>query len=135
MSLMMRILLIAGSLLTALYVLRRVRKSRMRTEDSVFWLIFSLILVLMGLLPGAVTGLAELMGVISAANLVFLIVIFLLIIKLFLMDQRISELHRQATETAQAVAIQAAETAGFLRDSANGKTPATGSQSKEETHE
>ncbi len=106
MSMMMRILLIAGSLLTAFYVLRRVRKSKMRTEDSVFWLVFSLILVLMGLLPDLVTRLASWIGVMSAANLVFLIVIFLLIIKLFLMDQRISALQRQTAETAQAVAIQ-----------------------------
>ena len=106
MSLIMRILLIAGSLLTAGYVLRRVRKSRMRTEDSVFWLAFSLILVLMGALPDLVTRLADLIGVMSAANLVFLIVIFLMIIKLFLMDQRISVLQRQAEETAQAVAVQ-----------------------------
>ena len=106
MSTAMRILLIVGSFLTALYVLQRVRKSRMRTEDSVFWLVFSLILVLMGLLPNLVTRLAYIIGVMSAANLVFLIVIFLLIIKLFLMDQRISALQRQVTDTAQAVAIQ-----------------------------
>ena len=105
MSLAMRILLIVGSVLTACYVLRRVRKSRMRTEDSVFWLVFSLILVLMGLFPALVTALAARMGVMSAANLVFLIVIFLLIIKLFLMDQRISRLQRQMTETAQTVAM------------------------------
>ena len=42
----------------------------------------------------------------SAANLVFLIVIFLLIIKLFMMDQRISALQQQMTETAQRVAIE-----------------------------
>ena len=106
MSTTMRILLIAGSLLTAFYVLRRVRKSRMRTEDSVFWLVFSLVLVLMGVLPDLVTRLASRIGVVSAANLVFLIVIFLLIIKLFLMDQRISALQRQTVETAQSVAIQ-----------------------------
>ena len=105
MSIAMRVLLIVGSLMTAVYVLRRVRKSRMRTEDSAFWLVFSLILVLMGLLPDLVTRLAGAIGVLSAANLVFLVVIFLLIIKLFLMDQRISALQRQATDTAQAVAI------------------------------
>ena len=109
MSMAMRVLLILGSLLTALYVLQRVRKSRMRTEDSVFWLFFSLILVIMGLLPDVMTGLARLIGVMSAANLVFLIVIFLLIIKLFLMDQRISSLQRQVTDTAQALAINERE--------------------------
>ena len=106
MSTAMRVLLIIGSVMTAGYVLRRVRKSRMRTEDSVFWLTFSLILVLMGLLPNLVTGLAEIIGVMSAANLVFLIVIFLLIIKLFMMDQRISALQQKMTETAQRVAIE-----------------------------
>ena len=106
MSTAMRVLLIVGSIMTAIYVLRRVRKSRMRTEDSVFWFVFSLVLVLMGLLPKLVTGLAELIGVMSAANLVFLIVIFLLIIKLFMMDQRISALQRQVTDTAQRVAIK-----------------------------
>ena len=35
-----------------------------------------------------------------------LIVIFLLIIKLFMMDQRISALQRQVTDTAQRVAIK-----------------------------
>ena len=118
----MRILLIAGSLLTAFYVLRRVRRSRMRTEDSIFWLSFSLILVLMGLFPGLVTSLAAFMGVISAANLVFLIVIFFLLIKLFLMDQRISALQRQVTETAQTVAVQAVnrDVSGHEKKAANG---------------
>ena len=105
MSMAVRALLIVGSILTALYVLRRVRKSRMRTEDSVFWLVFSLILVLMGLLPNIVSALARLIGVMSAANLVFLIVIFLLIIKLFLMDQRISTLQRQVTDAVQSEAL------------------------------
>ena len=109
MSIAMRALLIAGSLLTALYVLFRVRKSRMRTEDSVFWLAFSLVLVIMGLLPGAVAKVARKIGFISAANLVFLVVIFLLIIKLFLMDQRISTLQKQTTDLAQGLAIERRE--------------------------
>ena len=125
MSMMLRGLLIICSLLTAFYVLRRVRRSRMRTEDSVFWLLFSLILVIMGLLPDLVTSLADWMGVMSAANLVFLIVIFFLIMKLFLMDQRISVLQRQVTETAQQVAIQGRE--------AEENSPAGCEKQKEET--
>ena len=106
MSIAMRILLILGSVLTAFYVLLRVRKSKMRTEDSVFWLAFSLILVLMGLFPGAVEWLAVQIGFMSTANMVYLIVIFLLIIKLFLMDQRISHLQRQTVDMAQVFSIR-----------------------------
>ena len=105
MSWAMRILLIVGSVLTAIYVLRRVRRSKMRTEDSGFWLFFSLILVLLGIFPGLATGFAEFIGVQSAANLVFLVVIFLLIIKLFLMDQRISHLQQQLTGLIQDTGI------------------------------
>ncbi len=105
MSIAMRVLLIAGSVLTAVYVLLGVRRSRMRTEDSVFWLLFSVILVLMGVFPGAVMAFAEWIGVQSAANLVFLVIIFLLILKIFLMDQRISRLQQQSARIAQRMAI------------------------------
>ncbi len=109
LTLSMRILLIAGSVATAYYVLRKIRKSRMRTEDSVFWLFFAIVLVLMGLFPGAVVRISDWIGVQSPANLVFLIVIFLLIIKLFLMDQRISKLQLQMTQTVQRIAIDKEE--------------------------
>ena len=52
MSWAMRVLLIIGSVFTAVYVIKKIRRSKMRTEDSVFWLLFSLILVLLGVFPG-----------------------------------------------------------------------------------
>ena len=56
MSWSMRILLLLGSVMTAVYVLRKVRKSKMRTEASVFWLLFSVVLVLLGLFPEIAIG-------------------------------------------------------------------------------
>ena len=47
MSWAMRVLLIIGSVITAFYVLKKIRRSRMRTEDSLFWLLFALILVML----------------------------------------------------------------------------------------
>ena len=106
MSWSMRILLLAGSVITAIYVLRKVRKSKMRTEDSVFWLLFSAVLVLLGLIPEIAMRVSQWVGIQSPANLVFLVVIFLLIIKLFLMDHQISRLHNQLTHVAQHIAIE-----------------------------
>lgn len=105
MSWAMRVLLIIGSLLTSAYVLRRIRKSKMRTEDSVFWLLFSGILVLLGLFPGIAITLSNWIGVQSAANLVYLVVIFLLLIKVFAQDQKITKLSAQVTSTIQSIAI------------------------------
>ena len=48
MTTAMRILLIAGSVLTALYVLVRIRRNKMQTENSLFWIFFSLVLVILG---------------------------------------------------------------------------------------
>ena len=109
MSWSMRILLLLGSVLTAVYVLRKVRKSKMRTEDSVFWLLFSLILVVLGVFPGIAIHVSEWIGVQSPANLVFLVVIFLLLVKVFMMDQRISRLQQQVTRIVQRVAIDELE--------------------------
>lgn len=109
MSWSMRILLLLGSVMTAVYVLRKVRKSKMRTEDSVFWLLFSLVLVLLGLLPEIAIRVSEWVGIQSPANLVFLVVIFLLIIKLFLMDHQIAKLQDQMTHVAQNAAIEKLE--------------------------
>ena len=109
MSWAMRILLIIGSVVTAFYVLKKIRRSKMRTEDSIFWLFFALILVLLGVFPGIAIRVSEWIGVQSPANLVFLVVIFLLIVKLFTMDQRIARLQRQTTCIAQRVATDELE--------------------------
>ena len=79
MSWAMQMLLIIGSVMTAYYVLKKIRRSRMRTEDSIFWLFFALILVLLGIFPGIAMKISQWIGVQSAANLVFLVIIFLLI--------------------------------------------------------
>ena len=45
----------------------------------------------------------------SPANLVFLVVIFLLIVRVFMMDQQLSKLRQQVTNTVQRVAIDELE--------------------------
>ena len=109
MSWAVRVILIIGSILTTAYVLRRIRKSKMRTEDSVYWLLFSVVLVIMGVFPGIAIAISDWIGVQSAANLVFLVVIFLLLIKVFSQDQKISKLNSQITQTIQSIAISREE--------------------------
>ena len=59
----MRVFLIIGSVLSCAYVLRKIRKSKMKTENSLFWIFFSGILVLLGLFPGIADWFAGLLGV------------------------------------------------------------------------
>ena len=105
MTTAMRVLLIAGSVLTALYVLVRIRRNKMQTENSLFWIFFSLILVILGIFPQIAHWCAGLLGFISTVNLVYLVIIFLLVVKVFLQDQRLAKVESQLTKMAQTYAI------------------------------
>ena len=57
------------------WILRKIRKSQVRIEDSVFWLLFSLGLILLSLFPQLASWAANLIGVVSPVNFVFLSII------------------------------------------------------------
>ena len=101
----MRIFLIIGSVLSCAYVLRRIRKSKMRTEDSIFWIFFSVVLVILGIFPGIADWLARLLGVQSTVNLVYLVIIFLLLIRVFIQDQKAARTEAQLVHLIQTYAI------------------------------
>lgn len=101
----MRIFLIIGSVLSCAYVLRKIRKSKMKTENSIFWIFFSVVLVLLGIFPGIADWLAHLLGVQSTVNLVYLIIIFLLLLRVFMQDQKAARTEAQLVHLIQTYAI------------------------------
>ena len=44
-------LLIAGSIITFLFVMKLIRKSTVRIEDTLFWIVFSIVLILLSIFP------------------------------------------------------------------------------------
>ncbi len=105
MSSSVRILLLIGAVFTFLYIFKGVKKSRFRAQETFFWLFLSLLFVLLGIFPGIVDWMSRMLSVASPINLVFLVVIFLLLIKIFAMDRKIARLEHQATEMSQKIAI------------------------------
>ena len=105
MSLGLRLFLVIGSLVAAISVLCRVRKSRMSMENSIFWVVFSIVLVLLGVFPDIAVWFAELLGVQSPVNLVYLMIIFLLLVRVFIQDQRLGRQEQQISQMAQHMAI------------------------------
>ena len=105
MTLVLRILLIAFSILTLVHMVRKIRQSKLQIEYSIFWIGFAMMLLFMSLFPGAVSFFTGLAGIQSPVNLVFLAIIFILIIKLFTMTVKISELENKTKELAQKIAI------------------------------
>ena len=100
-----RLLLVLGSFLTLLFVLRRVRQAKVQIEDSIFWLFFSVFLLLLSLFPEFTTLVAKRFGFVSEINVVYLSIIFLLLTKLFFLSMRVSRLDSTLRELTQRVAL------------------------------
>lgn len=106
MSTTLRVFLILFSILTCHWVLRNIRRSKFKIEDSVFWIAASGFLVIISLFPQIVEWATDLLGIISPSNLVFLAVIFILILKIFQLSLRISQLESKLQSLVQSYAIE-----------------------------
>ena len=107
MSVILRTLLLLSALVTACWILRKIRRLKVKMEDAIFWMVFAVILTIMGLFPQITYWLTNKLGMISPANLIFLIIIALLVEKVFTLSIITSQLEDK-------VAILSAELA--LRD-------------------
>ena len=109
MSALLRVFLFLGAVFTLMYFLRKIRKNNLEIDYSLFWIIFSGVLVVVSLFPGIITWAAGMLGFISPANMVFLLIIFLLIIKLFSVTLKLSRLEQKIKTLSQNIAIKEAE--------------------------
>lgn len=105
MTILLRIMLLVVSVLNLVQVLVRINKAQVKIEDALFWFLFSGMLILMSLFPQLIDLGAELTGVQSSVNFVFLAIIFVLIIKIFRMSIRISQLEAKLQTFVQNYAI------------------------------
>ena len=106
MSIALRVLLIIVSVMNTLNILRRIRKSKLQIDYSIFWLVFSMILIVIAVFPQIVIKLAQIIGFQSPANMVFLLVIFALMFKSFQSTLEISQLQYKIEELTQKIALE-----------------------------
>lgn len=101
----LRVLLFLGSVTVFTVVSQCIRKRRMQLKDGIFWILFSLLLVLFSVFPILAVWASKLIGVQSPANCVFLILIFLLGCHQFFLTIRVSRLEMKTNQLIQRVAI------------------------------
>ena len=93
MSIYLRIILVVISMLSMLNILKRVRKSKLQIEYSIFWIVFSILLILVAVFPQPMFVLAQILGIQS------------LLIKLFNMTIEVSQLQYKQQELVQKIAL------------------------------
>ena len=112
MSVVLRIVLVVVSLLTAFWIGTNIRRSKLKIEDSVFWFGFSALLIIISIFPQIIEWGAGVIGIQGPQNFLFLIVIFILIVKIFKMNMKISQLETKLQTVAQKIAIDKHDSEG-----------------------
>lgn len=106
MSLVLRIVLIAASLLTTLYIMKRIRNSKAQIEDAIFWILLALMLIVISIFPGIPTVISRMLGIMAPVNFLFLFMIFVLLVKIFSMSLKVSALETRLKNLTQEIAIR-----------------------------
>lgn len=106
MSIVMRVLLIVVSVCTFAYMIRKLRTSQMQTMDTLYWTLFSLTILIMSLFSELVIKCAEYLGVLSPVNFVYLVIIFFLILRIFLLNVRVCKLELKLNEYVEKMAVR-----------------------------
>ena len=105
MSGFLRIILIVVSVMTFIYISRKLKKSQLQVMDAFFWIVFSFVLMVIGVFPGIAMFFAKVV-VQSPVNFVYLVVIFLLLLRTFMLTIRISFLEEKVKNLIEEIAIR-----------------------------
>ena len=105
-SLTLRIAIFLIACWTTFYITRKVRKGQIGIEHSLFWILLSFFLLLTSIFPTYIVWIAKLLGVYSTSNVIFLIVIFVLMLKLFSNSILLSKLEHKINILTQEIAIK-----------------------------
>lgn len=109
MTITLRLLLVIVAVFNFILITYKIRESNVRIMDMFFWVIFSLLFIVMGVWPQIVIRFSHFIGFESPTNFVFLLVIFLLLFKCFLMSIEISRQKELIDEILEETAIRLEE--------------------------
>lgn len=106
MSIMLRTALLIVAGFSIVWIIARIRRSKVRLEDTLFWVGTGGILAVLGLFPQVSYRMADALGIISPANFVFLIMICLLFEKVLTLSIIHSQLEDKYVTMAAEMALR-----------------------------
>jgi hypothetical protein len=121
MPLELRITLIMISALVLVYVLYKIRASKINIVDSIFWIVFAVLLILLAVFPQISGFFSALVGIRTPLNFVLVFIIALLLLKVFLMSIQVSQQNEKIKELAQRIAFEEFERKREQKDGKGGR--------------
>lgn len=106
MTFTLRMFLIIGSALLLVYVVRKLRKSALEIQDSIFWVGLAVLLIVIAIFPDLVGIFARFFGFASTSNFVYFCGIVVMLARVFTQDIKIANLKKKLTAMTQTIALK-----------------------------
>lgn len=113
-----QIVAIAGSALLFLFVLELVRRRRLGEPYAILWLVAAAVLLVLSIFDGLLDELAELVGIATPANALFVVGFGFILVLLLSFSSVVSRLSRENKLLAQELARLSREREGTKSDAA-----------------
>lgn len=106
MTPLFRVILMIAVAFAVIYIVRKLRKSQVQLLDALFWIAFSVLLVLFGVFPKTAFFMARLLGMHSPISFIFLCMVFISLFRCFILTIRVSKLETKLVALIQEIAIK-----------------------------
>ena len=106
MSITLRIILIVASMFSFILCVMKIKQAKLKIENSVIWMIGSILLIFMSIFSGAVNWISKKIGFMAPVNFVFLVVIAFLLIQEFINNIKISTLNEKIKDLNHYIALK-----------------------------
>ncbi len=106
MSVLLRSVLLVAAAFSAIWIIYRIRRAKVRLEDTLFWIGTSAILLILGAFPQVSYWAAAMLGIQAPSNFVFLVMICLLFEKVLTMSILHSQMEEKYVTMAAEIAIR-----------------------------
>ena len=105
MGLKLQLVFIIASVLTFIFVIRKIRKHGLNIDDSIVWILWAIVLLILSIFPDLSFFVSDQLGFMSPSNFIFSLFTFFLYIILFSQSVQISKLKEKQKELIQKLSI------------------------------
>lgn len=109
MSVTLRVILIISSFIAFYLCITKIKKSQLKIENSVTWMLGCIILILMSIFPNAVVWISEKLGFVAPVNFIFLVMIAFLLMQTFIDNIHITSLNEKIKDLNHYIALKEKE--------------------------
>ena len=105
MSTSLRVILFVASLCVFFFIMKKIKKAKLKIEYALFWIVSSLLLIL-SVFPQIAYFFADICGIKSPVNFIFLFSIMVLFVNNFYLTLRLSHLDNMVNSLTEEIAVR-----------------------------